>query len=166
MVPLALPFPQLEWTVSPDPILLPGPGGHLTSPSAHFPGGSNHKESTRIPSLGRDDPLEKGMATHSGILPWEIPRTEKPGGLPSYRPWGQKSWTRRATNTFTPAQFTAGPYFFSSQELGRISVTPSEHVPPSQPDLFSCPLDVNTHLVSSSPKFGRTLCSTVSEPLA
>ena len=28
-----------------------------------------------------DDPLEKGMATHSSILPWRIPRTEKPGGL-------------------------------------------------------------------------------------
>ena len=28
-----------------------------------------------------DDPLEKGMATHSNILPWRIPWTEKPGGL-------------------------------------------------------------------------------------
>ena len=32
-------------------------------------------------SLGRDDLLEKEMATHSSILAWEIPRTEKPGGL-------------------------------------------------------------------------------------
>ena len=36
---------------------------------------------TRVSSLGRDDPLEKGTATHSRILPWKIPWTEKPGGL-------------------------------------------------------------------------------------
>ena len=32
-------------------------------------------------SLGREDPLEKGMATHSSILAWRIPWTEEPGGL-------------------------------------------------------------------------------------
>ena len=32
-------------------------------------------------SLGREDPLEEGMAIHSSILAWEIPRTEEPGGL-------------------------------------------------------------------------------------
>ena len=37
----------------------------------------------QVPSLGWEDPLEKGMATHSGILAWRIPRTEKPGGLQS-----------------------------------------------------------------------------------
>ena len=31
---------------------------------------------TRAPSLGQEDPLKKGMATHSSILAWEIPRTE------------------------------------------------------------------------------------------
>ena len=34
-----------------------------------------------VQSLGREDPLEKEMATHSSILAWEIPRTEEPGGL-------------------------------------------------------------------------------------
>ena len=34
-------------------------------------------------SLGRQDPLEKEMATHSSILAWEIPSTEEPGGLQS-----------------------------------------------------------------------------------
>ena len=34
-------------------------------------------------SLGWEDPLEKGMATHSIILAWRIPRTEDPGGLQS-----------------------------------------------------------------------------------
>ena len=34
---------------------------------------------------GREDPLEKGMATHSSILAWRIPWTEEPGGLQSMR---------------------------------------------------------------------------------
>ena len=38
---------------------------------------------TRVQSLGWDDPLEKGMATHSSILAWKIPWTEEPGGLQS-----------------------------------------------------------------------------------
>ena len=38
-------------------------------------------QETQIQSLGRDDPLEKEMATHSSILAWEIPWTEEPGGL-------------------------------------------------------------------------------------
>ena len=39
----------------------------------------------RVQSLGQEDPLEKGMATHSSILVWEIPWTEEPGGLQSMR---------------------------------------------------------------------------------
>ena len=38
---------------------------------------------TAVPSLGREDPLEKGMAIHSSILAWRIPWTEEPGGLKS-----------------------------------------------------------------------------------
>ena len=38
---------------------------------------------TRVGSLGREDPLEKGMSTHSSILAWRIPWTEEPGGLQS-----------------------------------------------------------------------------------
>ena len=34
-----------------------------------------------VQSLGREDPLEEGMATHSSILAWRIPWTEEPGGL-------------------------------------------------------------------------------------
>ena len=40
-------------------------------------------QETRVQSLGREDPLEKEMATHSSILAWEIPWTEAPGGLQS-----------------------------------------------------------------------------------
>ena len=40
-------------------------------------------QETQVRSLGREDPLEKGMTTHSSILAWRIPRTEEPGGLQS-----------------------------------------------------------------------------------
>ena len=40
-------------------------------------------QETWIQSLGREDPLEKEMATHSGIPAWRIPWTEEPGGLQS-----------------------------------------------------------------------------------
>ena len=39
----------------------------------------------RVLSLGQEDPLEKGMATHSSLLAWEIPWTEEPDGLQSMR---------------------------------------------------------------------------------
>ena len=39
------------------------------------------KQEMRVPSLGREDPLEKEMATHSNILAWEIPWIEEPCGL-------------------------------------------------------------------------------------
>ena len=35
----------------------------------------------QVRSLGQEDPLEKGLATHSSILVWRIPWTEEPGGL-------------------------------------------------------------------------------------
>ena len=40
-------------------------------------------QETWIRSLGQEDPLETGMATHSSILAWRIPWTEQPGRLPS-----------------------------------------------------------------------------------
>ena len=45
------------------------------------------RQETGIQSLGQEDPLEKGMETHSGILAWRIPWTEEPGG---YSLWGCK----------------------------------------------------------------------------
>ena len=38
-------------------------------------------QDTQVQSLSWEDPLEKGMATHSSTLAWEIPWTEEPGGL-------------------------------------------------------------------------------------
>ena len=53
-----------------------------------FPDGSDSKESAcnagdLVQSLGREDPLEKEMATHSRILAWRMPWTEEPGRLQS-----------------------------------------------------------------------------------
>ena len=57
-----------------------------------FPGSSDQvknlpaMQETRVLSLGQEDPLEKGMATHSSILSWRIPWTEEPGRLQSMEP--------------------------------------------------------------------------------
>ena len=48
----------------------------VKNPSAHA---GDARDEGR--SLGQEDPLEEGMATHSIILAWRIPRTEMPGGL-------------------------------------------------------------------------------------
>ena len=45
-------------------------------------------QETWVLSLGREDPLEEGMATHPSILAWSVPWTEEPGRL--YNPWGHK----------------------------------------------------------------------------
>ena len=60
-----------------------------------FPGGSvvkNHlpMQEMWVQSLVQEDPLEKDIATHSGILAWEIPWTEEPGRL--HCMGSQKSW--------------------------------------------------------------------------
>ena len=60
-------------------------------PILGFPGGLAVKnlpamqelQETWVQSLGREDPLEKEMATHSSSLAWENPHTEEPGGLQS-----------------------------------------------------------------------------------
>ena len=40
-------------------------------------------QETQVRSMNWEDPVEKGMATHSSILAWRIPWTEEPGGLQS-----------------------------------------------------------------------------------
>ena len=48
-------------------------------------------QETWVRSLGQEDPLKKGMATHSSILAWRIPWIEEPGGLQSM--WSQRDMT-------------------------------------------------------------------------
>ena len=63
-------------------------------------------QETRVQSLGLEDPLEKGIATHSSILTWRIPWTEEPGGLQfvgSQRV--RHDWATNTTTTTTNQQF-------------------------------------------------------------
>ena len=57
-------------------------------------------QETQVRSLGQDDPLEKGMVTHSSILPWETPGTEE---LVDYSPQGCKEsdMTEQLTVSFS-----------------------------------------------------------------
>jgi len=71
-----------------------------------FPGGSNGKESACNAgdlgsNPGSEGPLEKGMVTHSSILAWRIPWTEKPGGLQSMGLQRVRVMTQRPTLTFS-----------------------------------------------------------------
>ena len=56
-------------------------------------------QETQVQSLGQEDPLKKEMVTHSSILAWEIPWTEKPHGLESME--AQRVRHDWGTNTFT-----------------------------------------------------------------
>ena len=85
-----------------------------------FPGGSALKnplgmQETCAGSLGWEDPLEKGMATRSSILAWEIPRDRGAWQLPfvgSEEPGSYRSWGRRESDT--TEQLT---HFFNSSEV-------------------------------------------------
>ena len=54
-------------------------------------------QKSRVQSLGREDPLEEGMATHSSILAWRIPWTEEPCGL-------QSVWLQRVRHDWATEQ--------------------------------------------------------------
>ena len=56
-------------------------------------------QETWVQSLGWEDPLEKGKATHCSILAWRIPWTEEPDGLQSMG--SQRVEHNRASSTFT-----------------------------------------------------------------
>ena len=70
----------------------------------------------RIWSLGREDPLEKEMATHSSILAWRIPWTEEPGGLQSM------GWKRVGHDLLTKEEH------FGYKEVGYVNRTPTGEV--------------------------------------
>ena len=78
-------------------------------------------QETWVQSLGQEDPLEKGMATHSSILAWSIPWTEEPGRLQSIG--SQRVGHDWATNIFTfcfhvrftrPTCTSSSPHHWSS----------------------------------------------------
>ena len=66
-------------------------------------------QETWVQSLGPEDPLEKGMATHSNIFAWRIPWTEEPGGLQS-----MESQRVDTTEVLSLSTFLLGFSIFSS----------------------------------------------------
>ena len=77
-------------------------------------------QETWVWSLGREEPLEKGLSTHSNILAWRIPWTEDPGSLQSM---GHKEsdWTEWLTHTQAPSCKAA---YVSSMDYVRVSQAP------------------------------------------
>ena len=74
-------------------------------------------QETWVQSLGREDPLEKEMATHSSILAWKIPWTEEPGRLQST--WGCKELERTERLTLSLSQW--GGWRRADLSLGHFS---------------------------------------------
>ena len=91
-------------------------GGHFASLVAQRVKRLPAMQETWVPSLGQEDPLEKGMATHSSILAWEIPWTEEPGGLHSMgsQRVSYGCMTKTHTQDYHPLHlaFTHGFFFF------------------------------------------------------
>ena len=111
-----------------------------------FPGGSVVKnlptvqemQETLVQSQVQDDPLEEGMATHSSILAWEIPWTEKPGGLQSMGL--RKSQTQLKQLSMHAHYWEKFGNFVNIVFLVRISVLVSQLCPTSLSEfyLFIC----------------------------
>ena len=71
-------------------------------------------QETQVRSLGQEDSLEKGMATHYNILAWRIPQTQEPGGLQSTG--SQRVGDNRATNTSIFTSFILVSSLLKSKE--------------------------------------------------
>ena len=84
---------------------------------------------TQVQTLGWEDPLEKGMAIHSSILAWRIPRTKKPGRLQSMGL--QKSQTRLSNE-----------HFISSFILYRLFSTGDLEATPIVSSVLLCPFSI------------------------
>ena len=73
-------------------------------------------QETQVQSLGRKDPLEKGMATYSSTLAWRIPWTEEPGGLHAAHGIA-KSWTQLCMLSYTGTEQCVPKHIGQDQAL-------------------------------------------------
>ena len=96
---------------------------------------------TQVHSLGQEDPLEKGMATHSSTLAWRIPWTEEPGRLQSMGM--QRVWHNGANNT---SYFNQG---FPGGSAGKESICNAGNLG-SIPGLGGSPREGNSYPVQYS----------------
>ena len=96
------------------------------------------KQETLVWSLSQEDPLEKGVVTHSSILAWRIPWTEEPGGL-------QSMGLQRVRHDWVANTYTFTVYFrmFSSIPglYPLIPVTPTPSHNTGSPDTVKCLLE-------------------------
>ena len=76
-------------------------------------------QETRVQSLGQEDPLEKRVASHSSILAWRIPWTEKSGGLQFMGSQRMRYDQAKLTNTFTLYFLSNSRYGSYTAERGR-----------------------------------------------
>ena len=76
-------------------------------------------QETWVQSLDWEDPLEKGMATHSSILAWRIPWTES---LVGYRPWGRKASDTTENFTFTAKYFCSSLLSFCTLFKSKLAI--------------------------------------------
>ena len=86
------------------------------------------KEETQVPSLSREDPLEKGMAIHSSSLAWGIPWKEEPGGLYSPQDHKESDTTEQLTLSLSQLftmQLSDFTFTFHFQALGKEMATHS-----------------------------------------
>ena len=85
-------------------------------------------QQTWVWSLGWEDPMEEGMATHSSVLAWRIPWTEEPGGL-------QSMGSQRVRHDWSDLAGTQAWTFCSVQLLGHVCLIAAPWTPACQASL-------------------------------
>ena len=127
-------------------------------------------QETQVWSLGWEDPLEKGMATHSSILVWRIPWTEEPGGLQSMEL--QRAGHNWAANAFTFffhfLCVLPGPFFscVSRDPIGLASILSFSNLPMqmySELHLHYFPYPLLFYVITGTPPVGWNHCPGVKE---
>ena len=118
---------------------------------------------TWVQSLGQEDPLEKGMATHSSILAWRIPWTDEPRGLQSMR--SQRIGHRCVTNTFVFIKLSLRLLVFQAfWPFHQISGVSTGHISPSLAPSQNAPCFAVIPLVKWKVKVSQS-CLTLCYPM-
>jgi len=91
------------------------------------PSAMQEMQVTQVPSLGWEDPLENGMATHSSILAWKIPWTDEPGGVQGHK---ESDMTEQLT------LFTLRGILSYGVSCSHHTVSPSRSAYPETPPIF------------------------------
>ena len=82
------------------------------------------RQETQVRLLGREDPLEEGMATRSSVLVWRMPWTEEPGGL-QFMGSQESDTTGAAEHSHTQLDLARGAPALDPEHLGRAPSAPT-----------------------------------------